>query len=201
MKKAIWWAQAGLALVLTLTIIGISVVGTLAFRPLYYHDMETLELSAYTGLSEEEIREIAETVAEDPVFEYSVYKAVSDDGKDEKQSHMENLSNGDVVTLNVTISDEKQDLLSEKGFSLAFDCNPLEMTVKGPHYLVRADQRHVTLNEAGKEQWLEESLEPFPRYEEMLHSFAAMVRGEKENPWSLDYELALFKIILACCGM
>ncbi len=88
-------------------------------------------LPSKASLTEEEIRELAETVAEDPVFEYSVYKAVSDDGKDEKQSHMENLSNGDVVTLNVTISDEKQDLLSEKGFSLAFDCNPLEMTVGG----------------------------------------------------------------------
>lgn len=57
MKRGLWWAQAGLALVLTLAIIGISVVGTLAFRPLYYHDMEVLEIAEYTGLSEEEIRE------------------------------------------------------------------------------------------------------------------------------------------------
>lgn len=57
MKRGLWWAQAGLALVMTLTIIGISVVGTLAFRPLYYHDMEVLEIAEYTGLSEEEIRE------------------------------------------------------------------------------------------------------------------------------------------------
>ena len=81
------------------------------------------------------------------------------------------------------------------------EINPLEMSVKGPQYLVRAEQRRVTLNEAGKEQWEQEALEPFRRYEEMLLSFAAMVRGEKENPWSLDYELALFKVILACCGM
>ena len=57
MKKGLWWAQAGLALVLTLAIIGSSVVGTLAFRPLYYHDMETLGISAYSGYSEAEIRE------------------------------------------------------------------------------------------------------------------------------------------------
>ena len=57
MKKGLWWAQAGLSLVLTLAIIGLSVVGTLAFKPLYYHDMETLGISEYTGLSEEEIRE------------------------------------------------------------------------------------------------------------------------------------------------
>ena len=81
------------------------------------------------------------------------------------------------------------------------EINPLEMTVKGPKYLVRAEQRHATLDAEGKTVWAEESLEPFPRYEEMLHSFAAMVRGEKENPWTLDYELALFKVILRCCGM
>jgi integral membrane protein (TIGR01906 family) len=57
MKKALWWTQAGLALVLMLAIIGISVVGTLAFRPLYYHDMESLEISTYSGYSEAEIRE------------------------------------------------------------------------------------------------------------------------------------------------
>ena len=57
MKKRLWWAQAGLALILTLAIIGISVVGTLAFRPLYYHDMKTLGIPEYTGLSEEVIRE------------------------------------------------------------------------------------------------------------------------------------------------
>ena len=57
MKKGIWWIQATLALILTLAIIGISVVGTLAFRPLYYHDMKALEISVGSGYSEAEIRE------------------------------------------------------------------------------------------------------------------------------------------------
>jgi len=57
MKKGLWWMQVGLALVLTLAIIGISVVGTLAFKPLYYHDMRALDISAYSGYSEAEIRE------------------------------------------------------------------------------------------------------------------------------------------------
>lgn len=81
------------------------------------------------------------------------------------------------------------------------EINPLEMTVKGPHYLVCASQRHARLGEDGKAVWTEESLEPFPRYEDMMLSFGAMVRGEKKNPQSLDYELELFKVILACCGM
>lgn len=57
MKKALWWAQAGLALILTLAIIGSSVVGTLAFRPLYYADMEKLQIAEESGYSEAQIRE------------------------------------------------------------------------------------------------------------------------------------------------
>lgn len=42
--------------------------------------------------------------------------------------------------------------------------------------------------------------QPFNRYKKMLSSFAAMVRGETENPYTPDYELELFKTILKCCG-
>ena len=38
------------------------------------------------------------------------------------------------------------------------------------------------------------------RYDAMMCSFAAMVRGEKENPWDYDYELNLYKTVLECCG-
>ncbi|MBQ9766719.1 MAG: TIGR01906 family membrane protein [Lachnospiraceae bacterium] len=57
MKKGIWWVQAGLSLVLTLLIIGVSVIGTLAFRPLYYADMEKLHIAEESGYSKEQIRE------------------------------------------------------------------------------------------------------------------------------------------------
>lgn len=43
--------------------------------------------------------------------------------------------------------------------------------------------------------------EPFSRYTKMLSSFAAMVRGEIENPYTADYELELFRTILKCCGV
>jgi hypothetical protein len=35
----------------------------------------------------------------------------------------------------------------------------------------------------------------------MMASFAAMVRGEKQNPYTLDYELELYKLVLECAGM
>jgi len=42
---------------------------------------------------------------------------------------------------------------------------------------------------------------PLNRYDGMMMGFAQMVRSEKENPYTPDYELALFKIILECCGI
>ena len=41
----------------------------------------------------------------------------------------------------------------------------------------------------------------YDRYDDMMASFAAMARGEKENPWSYDYELSLYKYILKACGV
>ena len=39
------------------------------------------------------------------------------------------------------------------------------------------------------------------RYDGMMASFAAMARGEKENPYTCDYELELYKTVLRCCGV
>ncbi len=41
--------------------------------------------------------------------------------------------------------------------------------------------------------------EQFGRYDAMMEAFATYVRGEKENPYTYDYELALYKILLQCC--
>lgn len=46
-----------------------------------------------------------------------------------------------------------------------------------------------------------ERSEPFHRYEAMMLAFASMVRGERENPYTPEYELQLFKTVLKCCGM
>ena len=39
----------------------------------------------------------------------------------------------------------------------------------------------------------------FDRYAPMMVSFAQMVAGERENPWSYDYELQLYETIHQCC--
>ena len=41
---------------------------------------------------------------------------------------------------------------------------------------------------------------PYNRYDPMMAGFAAMVRGEKENPWSYEYEILLHRILLKACG-
>ena len=40
----------------------------------------------------------------------------------------------------------------------------------------------------------------FDRYNNMMESFAKMVRGEIVNPYTYDYELELYKTILEACG-
>ncbi|MBO5897708.1 MAG: Gfo/Idh/MocA family oxidoreductase [Clostridia bacterium] len=42
--------------------------------------------------------------------------------------------------------------------------------------------------------------EPFERYEGMLRGFASYVRGERENPYTYDYELSLFRTVMKACG-
>ena len=37
------------------------------------------------------------------------------------------------------------------------------------------------------------------RYENMFRGFAAMVRGERENPYDYDYEIKLHKLLMKCC--
>ncbi len=41
---------------------------------------------------------------------------------------------------------------------------------------------------------------PFQRYDGMLRAFGAMVLGEKENPFTPEYELELYKTLAECCG-
>lgn len=59
MKKKKWYSPANMALavVYVVFIISFSVVLTLNFRPLYYHDMKSLEIPENAGLSAETVRE------------------------------------------------------------------------------------------------------------------------------------------------
>ena len=41
---------------------------------------------------------------------------------------------------------------------------------------------------------------PYHRYKDMMCAFAAMVGEGKQNPYTYDYELELFKLLLRACG-
>lgn len=41
----------------------------------------------------------------------------------------------------------------------------------------------------------------FDRYDSMMATFAQIVRGEKQNPYTYEYELDLYKTILEACGV
>ena len=61
-------------------------------------------------------------------------------------------------------------------------------------------KRYVRDNTSWRVSATEEVTTPFDRYDDMMKSFAKMVRGEKQNPYNYEYELELYKIILKCCG-
>lgn len=80
---------------------------------------------------------------------------------------------------------------------------PLEVPVRDTDqkYILYTEKDEAYIDGDGEEAREHSRSENFQRYEDMLLAFAAMVRGERENPYSLDYELSLFRVILRCCGI
>jgi predicted dehydrogenase len=79
----------------------------------------------------------------------------------------------------------------------SIELKPLEVNVAYP--LLRTDYRECfddkfTILPEKKESAL------YDRYDDMMSSFAAMVRGEKKNPITPDYELELHELITTACG-
>ena len=62
----------------------------------------------------------------------------------------------------------------------------------------------LTLDDFRPEPWVNSShylcSDPFDRYNAMLSGFASIVRGERENPYTPDYEIGLMRLLLRCCG-
>ena len=81
------------------------------------------------------------------------------------------------------------------------EIKPLEAGVAGAteRYMHTATKTE-SFRKDGKTACETAQSEPFQRYRDMMRAFAAMVRGERENPYTLEYELELFKTIMKCCG-
>lgn len=84
------------------------------------------------------------------------------------------------------------------------EINPLEIQIPGSgkrqktSYRITGDKEEVAIfgNDNAKFQ---DSVH-YDRYDLMMRSFAQYVRGEKENPYSYEYEKKVFEIFMKCCG-
>jgi predicted dehydrogenase len=72
---------------------------------------------------------------------------------------------------------------------------------------VRADDKHQHVDAV--EYWPAQSgkgtitrhSDLFTRYGKMMERFAAMARGEIQNPYTYDYEMRLYRLVMKCCEM
>ncbi|MBQ8815464.1 MAG: Gfo/Idh/MocA family oxidoreductase [Lachnospiraceae bacterium] len=85
------------------------------------------------------------------------------------------------------------------GTKKTVELKPLEMTMENGSPLVYTQKTEYE-SSVWKDMGERLRTEPFDRYDAMMAAFATMARGERENPYTYDYELELFKTVLACCG-
>ena len=84
------------------------------------------------------------------------------------------------------------------GTKATVELNPLEWYLPGGGELQTG--RCVRASIKWNEKTEKEFSAPCDRYDTMMKSFAAYVRDEKENPYTLDYELELYKTVSKACG-
>ncbi len=81
---------------------------------------------------------------------------------------------------------------------------PLELRTGGADF-EQTSPAHITFYEDGirhpfGKAGSDVQFPPFGRYLEMMRDFAGIVRGEHENRYSYDYELAVQRLVLQACG-
>ena len=82
------------------------------------------------------------------------------------------------------------------GTKATVELKPFETSVGLGHQTTRTYYDSGSWNQSG----VETKSAVFDRYDGMMRAFAEYIAGEKKNPYSLEYELELYKIILKCCG-
>ena len=83
------------------------------------------------------------------------------------------------------------------GSKKTVEIKPLEIEIRGTTVTtVKTEYTSADWDSRG----VTTEYENYGRYSAMMDAFAAMVKGEKENPYTLEHELELYKLILRCCG-
>ncbi|MBE6729297.1 MAG: Gfo/Idh/MocA family oxidoreductase [Ruminococcaceae bacterium] len=79
------------------------------------------------------------------------------------------------------------------------EIKPLEEGVSDIPYGMRTYKKESYMPQRS-DNGVKVSSEVFARYDSMMKAFGKYVRGEEKNPYTLDYELDLYKIILKACA-
>ena len=103
-----------------------------------------------------------------------------------------------VKTTAVELGGLERRQLVVNGTKATVELRPLEWYVQGTENLQtgKITRKENNWHVAGEK----EISEPCDRYDNMMRAFAQYVNGEKENPFTPDYEHELYKTILKCCG-
>lgn len=84
------------------------------------------------------------------------------------------------------------------GTEATVEIKPLEMFIpQVGHFTEKTEYTEKAWNDRG----VRFKTPIFNRYDGMMAGFASYVRGEKENPYTPDYELELYKLVLRACGV
>ena len=83
-------------------------------------------------------------------------------------------------------------ICGEKG---TIEIKPLEILAQVGQYTVSNECYFDDL----RTPWTTSKTDIYDRYDDMIRNFAELIRG-KENPYSYDYELGLYELILKSCG-
>ncbi len=83
------------------------------------------------------------------------------------------------------------------GTKATVELNPIEWYL--PDFSGLQTCRIVRTSTNWNEKTEKEFSDPCDRYDNMIKSFAEYIRGEKQNPYTLDYELKLYKTVLKTC--
>ncbi len=87
--------------------------------------------------------------------------------------------------------------LAVTGTKATVEICPLEMYAEdGLQFAEKTEYKNENWGDRGQKT---QSVH-FGRYDAMLAGFASYVRGDAENPWTYDYELELYKLVLEACG-
>lgn len=101
-------------------------------------------------------------------------------------------------TTSVELGGFERRQLVVNGTKATVELNPLEWYITDTQNLQTKRTMRTSLDWHTKGE--EKLSDPLDRYDTMMKSFAEYVSGERINPYSLDYELELYKTILKCCG-